>query len=71
MITIAFVAYGLVCFVFLAETYVEGRKEQAGWDFWRVGGLALSLVWPLYALAVLAAALWSMLSRNHSAMRSE
>ncbi len=57
MITIAFVAYGFVCLVFLTETFLEGKKEQAGWDSWRVGGLVLSLVWPLYALAVLAAAL--------------
>jgi hypothetical protein len=71
MILIACLAYGLVSLLFLAETYVEGEKQQAGWDVWRAGGLALGLVWPLYALAVLVAALWSTRSANRAPMRSK
>lgn len=71
MIALACLAYGLVSLVFLAETYVEGERENAGWDFWRVGGLALSLIWPCYALAVLTAALWSTRSAIRSVVSSK
>lgn len=44
--------YILVACLFLAETYLEGAREDDGWDVWRVLGLAAACVWPLYVLAV-------------------
>lgn len=40
--------YGLVAFVCLAVTLLEGAVgPQRGWDAMRLAGLALALFWPL------------------------
>lgn len=59
MIVFAWCVYGFVALIFLIETYVEGEKADAPWDAWRIGGLFLSLVWPVFALAALGGVLFS------------
>lgn len=53
MILFAFSLYALVASVFLAETYLEGERAQAGWDAWRWIGLAACIIWPVHLLAVI------------------
>lgn len=52
MLFLASSIYFLVACLFIAETYFEGEKSDAGWDAWCVLGLAAGLVWPLYILIV-------------------
>lgn len=59
MIVFAWCVYGIVALVFVIETYAEGEKAEASWDGWRIGGLLLSLVWPVYAVAVLGTVVFS------------
>lgn len=59
MLVFALFAYGLIALLFFTETYLEGQKAIARWDAWRFLGLALSLVWPVYALIVVSAAFWN------------
>ena len=59
MIVFAWCVYGIVALVFLIETFAEGEKAEAPWDGWRIGGLLLSLVWPVYAVAVLGTVVFS------------
>jgi hypothetical protein len=55
MILFAFCAYAFVALIFVMESFLEGEKAEARWDLWRVAGIVLSFIWPLYALAALAA----------------
>lgn len=59
MLACIIIFYALVAFGFALESYLEGEREQSGWDIWRVAGFGLCLVWPLHiAIVVLAAILY-------------
>ncbi|MCZ8159083.1 MAG: hypothetical protein O9256_04275 [Rhizobiaceae bacterium] len=58
MLVFIIILYALVAVGFTLESYLEGEREQSGWDIWRVAGFGLCLVWPLHiGIVVLAAVL--------------
>lgn len=59
MLYFALLLYCLVGTIFLMESYFEGERNGGEWDTWRVGGLVLSLVWPLHLVIGLLAVIWS------------
>lgn len=59
MLFFAACLYSLIAFLFVVETYNEGRQSLAAWDAWRLSGLALGLIWPLHLLGVIAAVVWT------------
>lgn len=65
MLACIIIFYALVALGFALESYLEGEREQSGWDIWRVAGLGLCLVWPLHiVIVVLAAVLYRPTPRS-------
>jgi nucleoside permease NupC len=58
MLTVAVFLYALIALVFLVETYLEGVRENADWDLWRVAGMGFCVVWPVLFLIAVPSALW-------------
>jgi hypothetical protein len=58
VVTILFIlaalVYGAFASAFVIRTLFEGFAARAPWDAWRVLGLSLCLVWPIFLLAPLA-----------------
>lgn len=70
MILFASCAYAFVALIFVMESFLEGEKAEARWDLGRVAGILLSFVWPLYALAALAAVFHARRSSSQPSLAS-
>lgn len=53
LVVLAALAYGAVASGCVVRTLFEGYAARAGWDVWRVMGLAVCFLWPLMLLAPL------------------
>jgi N-acetylglucosaminyldiphosphoundecaprenol N-acetyl-beta-D-mannosaminyltransferase len=56
--SVLFAGYVIVAAVFLFQTFKEGQMHASGWDWARIAGMLLCLVWPVIIVASLAWAFW-------------